>query len=236
MGGLARPRRRSTSSPGWRASRSSFTPGPRLDARLVLMAKNAYVWLDQLSRSTGGRSPTLDQVPDEELDRLARCGFTGLWLIGLWERSPASQRIKQLSGNPDAVASAYSLLDYQIAADLGGEAAVENLRSAPGSAASAWPAIWCPTMWASTRRWVMEHPDWFISLRLQPLPLVQLQRAGPLLERPRRHLPGGPLLRPHRRGGGLQAGRPPDRRRRATSTTATTAPACPGTTPPSSTT
>ena len=42
--------------------------------------------------------------------------------------SRASQRIKQMTGNPEAVASAYSLLGYDIAADLGGEAAFLNLR------------------------------------------------------------------------------------------------------------
>jgi len=40
---------------------------------------------------------------------LARRGFNALWLIGVWERSKASQRIKQLTGNPEAAASAYSL-------------------------------------------------------------------------------------------------------------------------------
>jgi hypothetical protein len=38
---------------------------------------------------------TLDAIPDEELDRLRGWGFTGLWLIGLWERSRASQRINR---------------------------------------------------------------------------------------------------------------------------------------------
>ncbi|MBV5336951.1 MAG: hypothetical protein J0653_02880, partial [Deltaproteobacteria bacterium] len=70
----------------------------------------------------------LDQVPDAELDRLASWGFTGLWLIGLWERSVASRRIKELCGNPEAHASAYSLYDYTIAEDLGGEAAFLNLK------------------------------------------------------------------------------------------------------------
>ncbi len=45
-------------------------------------------------------------------------GFTGLWLIGLWERSDASREIKQRCGNPDAVSSAYSLARYQIAERL----------------------------------------------------------------------------------------------------------------------
>ena len=73
-----------------------------------------YGWTNY-PRSTSDQSQNLGQIPDEELDQLAQWGFTGLWLIGLWERSTASKRIKQLRGNPDAVASAYSLFDYQIA-------------------------------------------------------------------------------------------------------------------------
>ena len=81
-------------------------------SNVVMMAKMVYVWLDQLSRSHAFTISRLDQIPDAELDRLAAWGFTGLWLIGLWERSPASQRIKQICGNPEAIASAYSLYDY----------------------------------------------------------------------------------------------------------------------------
>jgi hypothetical protein len=83
--------------------------------RLVLIAKNSYVWLDQLSKTHHREIHTLDQIPDEELDRLAQAGISGLWLIGLWERSTASRRMKQMMGNPDAVASAYSLMAYEIA-------------------------------------------------------------------------------------------------------------------------
>ncbi len=95
--------------------------------RVVLIAKSTYVWLDQMSRRVGGDIRTLDAIPDQELDRLASWGVTGLWLIGLWQRSAASERIKRLRGNPDAVASAYSLDDYRIADDLGGEGAYESL-------------------------------------------------------------------------------------------------------------
>ena len=55
--------------------------------RVVLQAKSTHVWLDQLSRTHGREIRTLDAIPDEELDRLARLGITGLWLIGLWQRS-----------------------------------------------------------------------------------------------------------------------------------------------------
>ena len=79
---------------GLESDPENYTQDREWMPRLVLLAKNAYVWLDQLSRQYGISISHLDQVPDEELDRLARFGFTGLWLIGLWERSHASQRIK----------------------------------------------------------------------------------------------------------------------------------------------
>src|SRR6476469_3768316 len=90
--------------------------------RLVLLAKSTYVWLDQLSRTYGREIRTLDAIPDEELATLAAWGVTGLWLIGLWERSRASERIKRMRGKTDAVASFYSLVAYAIAAELGSEA------------------------------------------------------------------------------------------------------------------
>ena len=90
-----------------------FSPDRDWMPRLVLLAKNSYVWLHQLSQKHKRPITHLDQIPDEELELLVRQGFTGLWLIGLWERSPASRTIKQLCGNPEAVASAYSLYDYR---------------------------------------------------------------------------------------------------------------------------
>jgi glycosidase len=138
--------------------------------RAVLMAKSTYVWLDQLSKKYKRAITRLDQVPDEELDTLARWGFTGLWLIGLWQRSQASQRIKQLCGNLDAVASAYSLFDYQIADDLGGEAAFENLRSRASQRGIRMAGDMVPNHVGIDCRWVIEHPDWFISLDYSPFP------------------------------------------------------------------
>jgi hypothetical protein len=83
-----------------------FSPDADWMSNVVLIAKMVYVWLDQLSKRYGWPITRLDQLPDAELDRLAAAGVTGLWLIGVWERSPASQRIKQLCGNPEAIASA----------------------------------------------------------------------------------------------------------------------------------
>ena len=137
--------------------------------RLVLMAKNSYVWLEQLSRKYGRWIQTLNQIPDEELDRLQRAGFTGLWLIGLWERSRASQRIKQRMGQEDAVASAYSLYSYDIAEDLGGGSGAPGPRARAAAAVSASPPDG-PHPHGHRLRRIMEHPDWFLSLDAPPYP------------------------------------------------------------------
>jgi glycosidase len=145
--------------------------------RLVLLAKNTYVWLDQLSRKYRRAIHRLDQVPDEELDRLAGWGFSGLWLIGLWERSRASQKIKQLCGNPEAVASAYSLFDYRIATDLGGEEALLNLKDRAWRRGIRLASDMVPNHMGIDSRWVVEHPDWFVSLDYCPFPSYRF--SGP---------------------------------------------------------
>jgi glycosidase len=147
-----------------------FSPDRDWMPTLVLMAKHTYVWLDQLSRKYRQPITRLDQIPDEELDNLARRGFTGLWLIGLWERSSASRRIKQLCGNPEAVASAYSLFDYRIAAELGGDAAYQNLKDRAWKRGMRLASDMVPNHMSIDSRWVIEHPDWFVSLDYRPFP------------------------------------------------------------------
>ena len=88
---------------------------------LVLITKNTFVWLHQLSDKYNKSIKHLDQIPIEELESLRSFGVNGLWLIGIWERSPASKIIKGLYGKKDAIASAYSIYNYRITNDLGGE-------------------------------------------------------------------------------------------------------------------
>ena len=147
-----------------------YSPDKDWMPRLVLLAKNSYVWLEQLSRKYQRWIRTLDQIPDEELDILRDRGFTGLWLIGLWERSRASQRIKQRMGDAEAVASAYSLYSYDIAEDLGGWAALENLRYRAWQRGIRLSADMVPNHMGIDSRWVIEHPDWFLSLPYSPYP------------------------------------------------------------------
>ncbi len=217
-------------------STQRFSPDRDWMPNVVLLAKSTYVWLDQLSRRYRRPIWTLDAIPDEELDRCATRGITGLWLIGLWERSRASQRIKQLRGNTEAVASAYSLLDYRIAEDLGGEA---RLCQPPRSGVGArHPARQRHGAEPHGHRLPLGHraPRLVRPALGAAVSRLLVQRPEPLVGRARRHLHRGPLLRQLRRGRGLQAAWTAGAGRSASSTTATTARRSRGTTRPSSTT
>ncbi|MEN6448229.1 MAG: alpha-amylase family glycosyl hydrolase [Syntrophaceae bacterium] len=156
-----------------------FSPDVDWMASLVLMAKSVYVWLFQLSRKYGREIRRLDQIPDEELENLARWGFSGLWLIGIWERSPGSRKIKQLTGNPEAAPSAYSIYDYVIASDLGGDDAFENLKARAMRHGIRMATDMVPNHVGIYSKWIVEHPDWFIQLDHSPFPAYSF--TGPNL-------------------------------------------------------
>ncbi|MEE4254883.1 MAG: glycogen synthase GlgA [Desulfuromusa sp.] len=138
--------------------------------RTVLLAKSTYVWLEQLSRKYQRSINRLDQIPDEELDELSRYGFTSLWLIGIWERSKASLKVKKMCGQLQVAASAYAIDDYQIAADIGGDGALENLRH---RCRIRGLDLACDVVTNHTgieSALLREHPDWFVQLPHPPYP------------------------------------------------------------------
>ena len=137
---------------------------------VVMIAKNIFVWLDQLSKKYGRAITMLDQIPDEELDTLARWHFTALWLIGIWERSSASRKIKQLTGNPEAAASAYSLYDYIIANELGGEDAFQNLKIRAGQRGIKLASDMVPNHTGIYSKWTVEKPEYFLQSDYPPFP------------------------------------------------------------------
>ncbi len=148
----------------------NFTHDTDWMPNVVLLAKNVYVWLDQLSKQYRRPIPHLDQVPDEELDRIAGWNFTSLWLIGIWTRSPASEKIKRMSGNPEAAPSAYSVFEYEIAPELGGEAAFGNLSRRAWQRGIRLAADMVPNHTGLTSRWMGEHPEYFIQSDRPPFP------------------------------------------------------------------
>ncbi len=148
----------------------AFSPDKDWMPKVILIAKSTLVWLDQLSKKYQRHIQRLDEIPDEELDILARRGFNALWFIGLWERSKASKRIKQMCGNPEAEASAYSLYDYDIAWELGGWEALNNLRERAWRRGIRLAADMVPNHTGIDSKWMSEHPDRFLQLPYSPYP------------------------------------------------------------------
>ena len=122
---------------------------------------NTWVWLGELGRRTG-TDGGLAGVPEEEWDTIAALGFDAVWLMGVWERSPAGIEIALRNdglvesfrralpdfGASDVVGSPYCIRDYTVAAELGG---TDGLASAREALARAWsPAA--PRLRAESRR------------------------------------------------------------------------------------
>ncbi|MHA2346653.1 MAG: alpha-amylase family glycosyl hydrolase, partial [Candidatus Hodarchaeales archaeon] len=147
-----------------------YTPDKDWMPSVIMIAKNIYVWLFQLSAKYQREVTRLDQIPEEELEQLALWGFNCVWLIGLWERSPASKTVKQWCGNPEAEASAYSLYDYVISADLGGEEAFQKLKTKATAKGIRLAADMVPNHTGIYSKWIREHPEWFISSDVPPFP------------------------------------------------------------------
>ena len=147
-----------------------YSPDSDWMPKVILIAKTVLVWLDQLTKQYGYPITRLDQIPDPELDKLRDEGFTGLWLIGLWERSKASRRIKQICGNPEAAASAYSLYEYNIAQNIGGWDALANLRTRLWQRGIRLASDMVPNHTGMDGDWVINRPDLFIQRRDCPFP------------------------------------------------------------------
>ena len=199
---------------GLDAELEGFSPDRHWMPRVVLIAKTTYVWLDQLSRAYGRPIRTPRPDPRRGARHASRrSGFTGLWLIGLWERSrgvAAHQADARQPRGRGVGLLADGLPHRRRPRRRGGLS--PTCATGPGRAASASPATWCPTTWASTHAGSSSIPTGSCSARDPPYPGLLVQRAEPVVRRARRHLHRGPLLRQHRRRGDVQARRPLERR------------------------
>jgi glycosidase len=148
---------------------------------VVMIARNSLVWLDQLSKKYKQEITTLDAIPDQELDLLAEQGFTVLWLIGLWNRSSVSKKIKHWCGNPDAESSAYSLKDYTIDPSIGGAQALDSLRRRAWERGIRLASDMVPNHTGLDADWLKHHPEWYITTDHAPFPSYRFE-GGDLSE------------------------------------------------------
>jgi hypothetical protein len=161
---------------------------------------NTRVWLAELARSLA-RPATLDDIPDAELDRLAKRGFDWVWLLSVWQTGAASRQISRthpgwrkefLETLPDLreddiVGSGFAITSYTVAAALGGDAALARLRQRLAQRGLRLMLDFVPNHTALDHPWVAEHPEFYIhgtenDLLREPQNFVRVnRRAGDLV-------------------------------------------------------
>lgn len=134
----------------------------------IILTKHTLVWLNQLSEKYNKVIKRLDQIPNEELKEIASRNFNALWLIGIWERSSASKRIKNLTGNTNCVSSAYSIYGYKLAENLGGRKALLNLSKRADKFGIKLACDFVPNHTGITSDLLFKHPDYFIQTESKP--------------------------------------------------------------------
>jgi Alpha amylase, catalytic domain len=136
---------------------------------------NTWVWLSELSQ-TAGKPVDLRSVPADEWDRIAEYGFHAVWLMGVWERSPAGiaianqnknlvdefRRVLPDFGPQDNVGSAYCVRCFIVDSHLGGPVGLAVARRELGSRGMKLLLDFVPNHVASDHPWVGDHPEYFI--------------------------------------------------------------------------
>jgi 1,4-alpha-glucan branching enzyme len=132
-------------------------------------------WLYDLGRRQG-RPLRLDEVPEQEWDSLAALGLDAVWLMGVWERSPAGRAITlsdpalraefaaALPGMSDAdvAGSPYCVRRYAVDPRLGGRPALLRARSELARRGIALLLDFVPNHTAPDCPWVETHPHVYL--------------------------------------------------------------------------
>lgn len=141
----------------------------------VIYEIDVWPWLNELSRECG-REVRLEGVPDAEWDKIASYGFDAVWLMGVWERSPAGARIAREHPDlqasyrdalpdfkpEDIVGSPYAVHRYVVDAHLGGPDGLKAAREQLLRRNLRLILDFVPNHVAIDHPWTREHPEYFI--------------------------------------------------------------------------
>ncbi|MCA9457524.1 MAG: alpha-amylase [Nitrospiraceae bacterium] len=144
-------------------------------AHPLIYQVNTRVWLTDLSK-TLGRSATLDDIPDADLNRLVRMGFDWVWFLSVWQTGPAGQRVSRTNQEwrrefeetlpdlreEDIAGSGFAITGYTVHPDLGGDAALARLRERLRKRGVKLLLDFVPNHMAPDHPWVEKHPEYFI--------------------------------------------------------------------------
>jgi hypothetical protein len=144
-------------------------------AQPVIYEVNTAVWLDGMSRAAG-RPLTLADVADADWDAITPAGVDAVWLMGVWERSPAGLALA--NANPELLASFRAALPDLRPDDVTGSpycvhryVADERFGGRPGLAAARGALAargarlildYVPNHVAPDHPWVQSRPECFV--------------------------------------------------------------------------
>ena len=134
----------------------------------------------------------LDTIPDDELDRLMTLGIDAVWLMGVWQRSPAAVKIDMANERlldefrgvlpdftpDDVIGSAYAVQDYTVDVRFGGDDALASLRKRLSSRGIGLILDFVPNHTAPDHPWVREHVDYYIHTGADAAQYDSLAYAG----------------------------------------------------------
>ena len=155
---------------------------------------NTWVWLFELSQKYG-ETLTLSGVPAVEWDAIATYCFEAVWLMGVWERSPAGIAIANQDQHlmeafrralpdfrpDDNVGSAYCIRNYQVDPQLGGPEGLAVARRELSRRGIKLILDYVPNHVAIDHPWLTEHPEYFIPGTYDDLrrdPAAYIEAAG----------------------------------------------------------
>jgi hypothetical protein len=121
---------------------------------------NTAVWL-------AGRR--LDEVPAADWDALAALGVDAVWLMGVWERSPAGLAIARAAftfpgaRDEDIIGSPYCVRDYVVDERFGGRAALASARAELAARGLKLILDYVPNHVAPDHPWLTERPGCLVA-------------------------------------------------------------------------
>jgi len=148
----------------------------RLPPRPTIYEINTAVWLERLGRE-GGRPLTLAEVPAAAWDAIVALPVDAVWLMGVWERSPAGLEIARAdpgldAGNRaalpdlrdgDVIGSPYCVGDYVVDDRFGGRAALAAARAALHARGLGLILDYVPNHVAPDHPWTTSRPECFVT-------------------------------------------------------------------------
>ena len=163
----------------------------------VIYEINTAIWLDDLSRAAG-RPVTLADVPAPAWDDVTPAGTDAVWLMGVWERSPAGLQLANANAGlqasfrdalpdvrpADVIGSPYCVRRYVVDDSFGGPRALAEARATLAARGIRLLLDYVPNHVAPDHPWVTTHPELFVNgseADLEAEPAAWVRAAGHIL-------------------------------------------------------